>query len=430
MTMTYATTATGIRGLLPYRSTFNARARGDTREALSSQRVFRFKTQGESSLVWQRLIEAAREDLGCAAVWTVPGHDPNATSRLQELFGVTIRRARTVPPRKYGHHAPVDLGSFDFPPPPASAGRVLLVDDVCTSGGTLAAIREHLAGLGVEAVPLALGVNPRLLPRGFDTAPLLAQWESFAAVKRAAASEGRDMDLFTRIHAGACAWATVPLTRPMTGGTLNAVMCALWDLPETGFPWRCDSKAERFALGRLAASGLVTVSGMTNDVRVKLPVPAILGAWAACGGDPADVGDFNRRVAILAASEAATATPWGMRVVMGFRFVPSAGEWWKTASASDTAWRTYTEELAEYHGRFIPLLLAGAVRLYVAHGQAFWALASVADGPDLDAAEPAGVEIDADLWQRSFETAACAFVANPPDAGNAIARMLPASRWL
>ncbi len=171
----------GLRGLLPYRSTFAARIHHERRDALASQRVYRFKSEGESAAVWQRLIEAAREDLGAVAVWVVPPHDPNATSRLQELFGVTIRRARTVPPRKYNHAGPVDLGSLDFPPPPAPVARVLLVDDVCTSGGTLAAIREHLAGEGVEAVPLALGINARLLPKGFDAAPLSEQWERYAA---------------------------------------------------------------------------------------------------------------------------------------------------------------------------------------------------------------------------------------------------------
>ena len=170
----------GIRGLLPYRSTFAARIHGERRDALSSQRVYRFKAEGESAAVWRRMIEAASEQLGCGAVWVVPGHDPNATSQLQELFGVTIRRARTTPPRKYAHTAPVDLGSLDFPPPPVSGGRVLLVDDVCTSGGTLRAIREHLAGQGVEAVPLALGINARLLAKDFDAAPLVAQWEDYA----------------------------------------------------------------------------------------------------------------------------------------------------------------------------------------------------------------------------------------------------------
>ena len=53
--LTYAEDAggRGIRGLLPYRSTFNARARGDTRAALAAQRVYRFKKAGESAAVWQ-----------------------------------------------------------------------------------------------------------------------------------------------------------------------------------------------------------------------------------------------------------------------------------------------------------------------------------------------------------------------------------------
>ena len=131
--------------------------------------------------MWQALIEAARVDLGCVEIWTVPPHDPNATSRLQELFGVTIRRARTVEPRKYGHAAPVDLGSFDFPPAPASGGRVLLADDVATTGATLLTIREHLAGRGVEAVPLCCGLNWRLVPKGCDPAELDAQWEAASA---------------------------------------------------------------------------------------------------------------------------------------------------------------------------------------------------------------------------------------------------------
>ena len=184
--LTYAedTKGRGIRALLPYRSTFNARARGDKRDALAAQRVYRFKSEGESAATWQALIEAAREDLDCCAVWIVPPHDPNAESQLQRLFGASIRRNRTTEPRKYRHAAPVEIGSFDFPPPPESGGCVLLLDDVTTSGATLCAIRDHLAGLGVETVPLALGMAARLLPKGFDAAPLVHQWDRYAAETR------------------------------------------------------------------------------------------------------------------------------------------------------------------------------------------------------------------------------------------------------
>jgi hypothetical protein len=190
--MIFAESKTGIRGLLPYRSTFRLRAMGEKVGALAAQRVFRFKKTGESADVWRALIEAARADLGCGEIWTVPGHDPNATSRLQELFGITIRRARAVAPRKYGHRDPVDVGSMDYPPPPQDGRPALLVDDICTTGGTLAAIRDHLAARGVGAVPLCMGLNWRMC-RGCDDDGLTAQWESAKA-----AAQGPAVDRATR----------------------------------------------------------------------------------------------------------------------------------------------------------------------------------------------------------------------------------------
>jgi hypoxanthine phosphoribosyltransferase len=189
--MIYATDAAGrgIRGLLPYRSTFRLRAMGDTRGALASQRVFRFKSTGESAEVWRRLVEQAAADLGCAAVWVVPGHDPNTESHLQRLFGVSIRRARTVERRKYHHSGPVETNSMDYP---ASApGRVLLVDDVCTTGATMTAIRNHLSTLGIEALPLALGLNWRLC-KGCDEAALSAQWEAAQAAVNGPARDANE----------------------------------------------------------------------------------------------------------------------------------------------------------------------------------------------------------------------------------------------
>ncbi|HQG30041.1 MAG TPA: hypothetical protein PLY73_15925, partial [Candidatus Ozemobacteraceae bacterium] len=96
----------GIRGLLPYRSSFNARARGDTRDALSSQRVYRLKSAGESAATWRALILAAKDDLQCGAVWAVPSHLPGTINSLQSIFGATIRRVKETVPRKYDHAAP------------------------------------------------------------------------------------------------------------------------------------------------------------------------------------------------------------------------------------------------------------------------------------------------------------------------------------
>jgi hypothetical protein len=178
--LTYAESVdpAGIRGLQIYASTFNTRARGETRHAAQAQRVYRFKKSGEAAPTVKRLIEQAAIDLDCDAVWIVPGHEAGAVSHLQEIFGTTIERIKTTERRKYRHSAPVDIESMTFPP---AVGRVLLVDDVCTSGATLATLREHLAGLGIVAIPLAIGLNWRLLPKGFDSTVLDAQWIQAAA---------------------------------------------------------------------------------------------------------------------------------------------------------------------------------------------------------------------------------------------------------
>ncbi len=104
---------------------------------------------------------------------------------------MTIRRTAATAPRKYGHAAPVDLASMEFPPPASAGGRVLLVDDIGTTGATLTALRNHLAGLGVEAVPLALGLNWRLC-RGCDDAALSEQWEAAANVMHGTARDANE----------------------------------------------------------------------------------------------------------------------------------------------------------------------------------------------------------------------------------------------
>lgn len=179
--MIFATTTDGLRGLLPYRSMYRLRAHGDPTGAAAAQRVYRFKARGESAEIWRALIDSAAADLDCAAVWAVPGHDPAKPGELPALLGETIRRTAFTAPRKYAHGAPVDLSTLAFPPAPDNGGAVLLVDDVSTTGATLRGIRAHLAGLGVKAVPLALGLNWKLIPPGFDADALSVQWETFGA---------------------------------------------------------------------------------------------------------------------------------------------------------------------------------------------------------------------------------------------------------
>jgi hypothetical protein len=183
-TMRLIETQDGIKGLLPYRSLYRLRAHGDTRGALAAQRVYRFKMTGESGGVWSRMVQTAAAELQCAAVWTVPGHDPDKVTKLQELFGAAIRRMCKVEKRKYAKGEPVDVSTLEFPPAPDDGGPVLLLDDVCTTGATLRAIRDHLAAAGIRAIPFALGINWKLVPPDCDADALADQWDAAAALDR------------------------------------------------------------------------------------------------------------------------------------------------------------------------------------------------------------------------------------------------------
>jgi hypothetical protein len=281
--MIFAESKTGIRGLLPYRSTFRLRAMGEKVGALAAQRVFRFKKTGESADVWRSLIEGARDALNCAVTWAVPGHDPNATSHLQELFGITIQRARTVERRKYNHAGPVDVGSMDYPPPPQDGRPVLLVDDIATTGATLATIRDHLRTRGIDALPLALGLNWRLC-KGCDGAGLSAQWEAAAAAVHGPARDGNTRRRERRakgneIELRACAeYARRERLERDPAAWLRWYMSAAFPLP-----W---GQVHRDMI-RAAVRALTTGAGMTTAAprgTGKTTVLAGLALWAVLSG--------------------------------------------------------------------------------------------------------------------------------------------------
>jgi len=174
-----------IRALLPYRSMYAARAQGDTTDATASQRVYRFKKNGESAATWQALVDASRRQLRCSAVWVIPPHDKQETSQLQKLYGITITRKRTVEPRKYNKPAPLDIKSLKFPAL-KKGSRVLLLDDITSTGITLRGVAAHLKTKGVHATPLALGMFWRQLPKDYahTAVALNQQFDTVAANQR------------------------------------------------------------------------------------------------------------------------------------------------------------------------------------------------------------------------------------------------------
>lgn len=169
----------GVKALLAYVSMFSARIRGDQAALMpQADRVYRFKKTGRHAETFKRMIDAAKIELGCSAVWIVPPSTVGEVSQLQLLYPGTIKRFRTVIKRKYHHADPVDVLSMEYPQ--AELGtRVLLVDDVTTTGLTLTEIKTHLEARGVIAERLALGMFWRMFSGKFPAEQLETQWKHF-----------------------------------------------------------------------------------------------------------------------------------------------------------------------------------------------------------------------------------------------------------
>lgn len=151
-----------VFGLNKYASFY----RGNTRGADSwteAERVYRWKKTGKADASFMAAIRLFQNASKCGRIVAVPGHTLNP-SRLQTAFGETIKRTVETPPRKYNHHAITEPADhFDLTDCPSS-GKVLLVDDVCTSGASLEYFAAMLRERGCEVVKLALGVNRKLEP--------------------------------------------------------------------------------------------------------------------------------------------------------------------------------------------------------------------------------------------------------------------------
>lgn len=163
--------ADGIFGLCRYASLFALRAQGRTDWAAETQRVYSFKKRGHNAAFFKSAVEAAANALGCTAVVAVPGHTP-ATNRLQTLLGETLRRTRDVPQRKYNHKADIAYAieaATVAGEIPGGDGKVLIVDDVCTTGRSLRFWRRYVGEkTGRGCVLLALGINAKMNPAETD----------------------------------------------------------------------------------------------------------------------------------------------------------------------------------------------------------------------------------------------------------------------
>jgi hypothetical protein len=221
----------------------------------------------------------------------------------------------------------------------------------------------------------------------------------------------------------ACHW--LPTGAPMGETKLTDLLSFAWQLPSDGLPWQCRSRDDRTALEDLRRRGLVTVAGATSGIRVSLTLAGAACFWRL---------DVAAETAASIAAMPSCRTPWGADVILGCELCPSAGDWWTTAGASAAGWDHYLTELAAVQTALKPLFVMGWMRQFVSVSQRVWAVQLTDTGRDAATNPPqiepdAGFAFDADVYTQAWREAVRKY-SDPPDCEGALARFLPASRWM
>jgi len=233
--------------------------------------------------------------------------------------------------------------------------------------------------------------------------------------------------LLSQIAGHAEALAYIPTARPLDHKRLNAVLCAVHTLSESGMPWRCADKDERSELAELARLGLVEINGRTQGQTVRLLPAGVLAAWTKRFSiEPKHVVELVGEVKAAPTVRA----PWGDQVVMGFELVESAGKWWRRpADSPPDSWAIYCADLDALGTILLPAIILGWLYIYVATRQQIWALTTTDREPKLPQTVP-DVGIDKAAWDKAYDRAVEKYTTHPPDPGRYIAHLLPASQWV
>jgi orotate phosphoribosyltransferase-like protein len=94
----------------------------------------------------------------------VPAHG-TVENNLQKNFGSLIKRIAEVSPRKYNHKHPLDKDyafSYQIDFAKIRDKKVILIDDIVTSGETINHFAEVLQTKGYEVIKFGIGLSHKL----------------------------------------------------------------------------------------------------------------------------------------------------------------------------------------------------------------------------------------------------------------------------